>query len=708
MGLEDFEKELAESQAKTERRDRDRSRSRDRHGEKLKEEKRKHSRHRHKDRERHRHRSRGRDDDRRDRNREKRSRHDKDDEGREPKRDSKRRRKESKSPSISSNDAPRERDPAVPSDRILDNAVEEYRDSGVKRDAWMEAPSALDVDYVNRAKPPAEEPRRGHSLHDEYNLKMHKNELNRHLADVKGSEDEGAVEDESAQHEVAYEFGDDGSGWRMTKLRAVYRQAKETGKAVEEVALERFGGLREFDDAREEEVELDRRKMYGKDYVGKIKPSGELFEERKLNMGIHRPSSSHSRRSSELQEVEGLPQGEIIQDSGPVLSPTELNKLKAQLMKAKLRGGPEAAKLEKEYNRAFEVSQRERPSTIVIGGRESRQLAGSRTEEVNAIDSKRGRERGLVEENEDMSIEDMVKAERRSKGVGSSKDMAERIAKDGKFDNDLDYMDDNAAKLAKRVVKSNMNLKNTAVHELQKMSRILDACPLCHREDTHTPPTAPVVSLATRTFLTLPTEPEIGDGGAVIVPLEHRLNLIECDDDEWEEIRNFMKALTRMYHGQGRAVLFYENAAHRARKRHASLTAVPIPYEFGETAPAFFKETMLASDEEWAQHQKVIDTGKMAAEGAGRSAFRRAIAKEMPYFHVWFTLDGGLGHVVEDENRWPKGDLFAREVIGGMLDLGPEVIRRQGRWGKGDGRRVEGFRKKWREFDWTRVLIEGQ
>ena len=103
--------------------------------------------------------------------------------------------------------------------------------------------------------------------------------------------------------------------------------------------------------------------------------------------------------------------------------------------------------------------------------------------------------------------------------------------------NDLDYMDENANKLAKRVQKSEINLKNTAISDFQRMNRILDNCPLCHNEDTNTPPIAPVVSLATRVFLTLPTEPEISEGGASIIPIQHRGNLLECDDDEWEEIR---------------------------------------------------------------------------------------------------------------------------------------------------------------------------
>lgn len=193
----------------------------------------------------------------------------------------------------------------------------------------------------------------------------------------------------------------------------------------------------------------------------------------------------------------------------------------------------------------------------------------------------------------------------------------------------------------------------------------------------------------------------------MIVPIQHRTNLIECDDDEWEELRNFMKCLTRMYHDQGRDVIFYENAAHPGRKGHAAMQAVPIPFELGDTAPAFFREAILESASDWTQHKPIIDTLKAARNGLGKSAFRRSLAKEMPYFHVWFELDGGMAHIVEDERTWPNGDLFAREVLGGMLDVGIEVVKRQGRWVKGD-RRADKWAKGWRKFDWTRVLTEGQ
>jgi len=84
------------------------------------------------------------------------------------------------------------------------------------------------------------------------------------------------------------------------------------------------------------------------------------------------------------------------------------------------------------------------------------------------------------------------------------------------------------------------------------------------------------------------------------------------------------------------------------------------------------------------------------------------MVSEMPYFHVWFGVDGGLGHVVEDGGRWPKRDRFAREVLGGMLGVGGDVIRREGRWERGVDckRRVEGFGRGWGKFDWTKALLE--
>ncbi|KAM6514564.1 Pre-mRNA-splicing factor cwf19 [Fusarium solani] len=685
-GLDEFEKTLAAEKAERERSERDR-------------EERKHRKHRHhhrhesdrdrdreRDRDRDRHRHRRHRDEEEDGHRHKRSRHSRDD-------DEHRSRHRHRDERHQKTSDPQE-DLPIPDEEKPRSEDTVDTSKPLTRDSWMTAPSALEVDYIHRpdkakSPPPKVEPKRVVS----------KREINVHINDI----NKGKTLDEldiPKERDVEYTFGDAGSSWRMTKLKAVYTAAEESGRPVEEVAMERFGDLRDFDDAREEKEEMERRKLYGKGYKGHDKPTGDLYRERIKNQ----------RKDEPPPEPE---QGTIIPDPQPASTPamdqSALNRLRAQMMKAKLRRAPNAAQLEEEYNKAAAAfsSARQDPEAVVLSVMDNRQLAGTRAE-AKAITTKRGRERGNVEENTEMTIEDMVREERRTKNQagGEGLRLAERIAKDVKFDNDLEYMDENAEKLARRMHKSDLNLKNMAVSEFQKMSRALDSCPLCHHEDTNQPPLAPIIALGTRVFLTLATEPEVSPGGAVLAPIAHRANLLECDDDEWEEIRNFMKSLTRMYHDQGREVVFYENAAAPHRRMHAAMVAVPIPYKEGATAPAYFREAFLSSDEEWSQHRKIIDTGAKAREGMGRSAFRRCIAKEMPYFHAWFTLDGGLGHVVEDAGRWPKGDLFAREVLGGIVDAEPHIIKKQGRWTRGDPR-VEGFKKGWRKFDWTRMLAEG-
>lgn len=685
MTLDDFERQLAEEKD-TERR-RERRREKESH--------RKHSdSHRHHHRH-HRHRS------SRDRDRE----HD------EGEHRSKRRRRDSDDGKADESQ-PQHRhrhSPVIEEDRDHDqDESEDIGTSNLKRDSWMEAPSALDIDYVQRKRREPSPPKQ-QSLGADFELKIHKKELNQHLRDLHEGRTLAVTENEASDYDVDYTFGDAGSQWRMTKLKSVYRKAKETGRAMDEVALERYESLRDFDNAREEEVELGRRDAYGRDYVGKVKPSGDLYQERRVDTNLQRSSSASKYEIAE-RIVEGVAAPSIAATGTGqrMLDQTTLNKMKAQLMRAQLKNDPKLAELQREYNEAMIASSAQDPSVITLSAMDNRMLSSAPRTEVRAVQSRRGAERGQVEENEDMSIDDMVREERRTKGQGSgeAKRYAERIAKDGKFDNDLEYMDENAMKLAKRVHKSDLNLRNIAINEYQKLNKILDNCPLCHQEDTDTPPVAPVVSLATRTYLSLPTEPELTTFGAMIVPVQHRTNLMEADDDEWEEIRNFMKSLTRFYHDQGRDVIFYENAAHPHRKPHAALVAIPLPYSQGETAPAFFKEAFLTTEDEWSQHKKIIDTLAKSKQGLGKLAFRRTLVKEMPYFHVWFEIDGGLGHVVEDAERWPKGDLFAREIIGGMLGLEPDVIKRQGRWHRGHDPRVAAFQKKWRKFDWTRILTD--
>ena len=299
----------------------------------------------------------------------------------------------------------------------------------------MEAPSALDVDYIQRRNAQLQEQTQPEMLTADFELnKPHHRELNKHLRDVAEGKAIGDIEKEQAQHEVGYTFGDAGSQWRMTKLKAVYREAEETKQPIEDIAIERFGDLRSFDDAREEENELDRRERYGGAYVGKEKPSGEFFQQRKLDHGIRKDEVGKDvvrefKPEDQSKQIEPEPTARITQHPDA----TALNRLRAQIMKAKLKGSSDIKELEERYNASAALLANR--DVIVLGIMDNRMLAGGQRREVKPIENKRGRERGLVEENEDMTIEDMVRDERRTRGQpgGEGQLFAERISRDTKF-----------------------------------------------------------------------------------------------------------------------------------------------------------------------------------------------------------------------------------------------------------------------------------
>lgn len=308
-----------------------------------------------------------------------------------------------------------------------------------KRDSWMEQPSGVDIDYTQKGVRKPSEPITSRRSKTDFELKIHENELNKHhLQDLAAGKDipEYIIEG-PAQHEVNYVFGDAGAQWRMSKLNRVYKQAEETGRSVDETAEKQFGDLRTFDDAREEQIELERRDTYGEGYVGKEKPSGALFEERKLDVGLGNKDSGSGHHEPDVQDLHReVGSGKPAATTVP-MDQTALNRLKAQMLKAKVRGSSNAGVLDAEYNNAMATFANSKGADVImLGAMDNRMLAGSREGEVKRIDNKRGRERGLVEENEDMSIEDMVRQERRScnqAGRGGQQ-FAEMIAKDARFD----------------------------------------------------------------------------------------------------------------------------------------------------------------------------------------------------------------------------------------------------------------------------------
>ena len=194
--------------------------------------------------------------------------------------------------------------------------------------------------------------------------------------------------------------GGPGSQWRMMRLRRVYEAAEEEGVEVEKIAIERFGSLEAFAEAKEERRILDeregRRSNRGRSTDRQSQTTQKNIDGEKRFMFTDIGGSGGSSRSSSFRRPGGtggsapstpspapdvrVPQNRrldslrvhsgarspLVQSHTPIptvmtppppnagsrsrpLSPSSLNKLQAKVLRARLTGAPDADKLEREY-----------------------------------------------------------------------------------------------------------------------------------------------------------------------------------------------------------------------------------------------------------------------------------------------------------------------------------------------------------------------
>lgn len=558
---------------------------------------------------------------------------------------------------------------------------------------------------------------------------------------------EGRQLDEyDAQEKKKVVPGGAGSQWRMMRLRRVIEQAEEEGRPVEDVALERYGNMDDYNEALEERRALDER---GGTRSGQHTPIRRpLLESRPSSRtGFRKPgegstSTPDLRRTAStasLRQQTPIPSVLTPQRLVPsqpaaeaaivAMNPAELNKLQAKVLRAKLNDDPAAAELEEQYERA-KNGQPSAPPAATSGtrvealptldgrgnlydvgtsqGAAARPLpAGNRQPKLNGYFDSRDHTGAVVRYNADddkQTLGDLVREARFKGGAGDQKDldaeMAAAIATDHRYQNDEDYMDENAEKLGRKRMKTDAAKRDFAVRDFAKTQKALDSCLFCGDHG----PRVPVVALGTRAYLACtPTEPLV-EGHCIIAPIEHRLSTLEMDDDDWEEVKNFMKCLMRMHAERGKRVVFFETVLSLRQQRHSYVECVPVPAADFDELPGFFRQGILSAESEWSQHKKLIDFSQRPG------GFRRMLTPKLPYFAVLWDYRGesGYGHVIEgqdqddDAGAFPR--YFAGEIIGSLLDLEPRKWRHPKRVQQDPSKLGNAFHP----YDWTLQLREAK
>ncbi|KAJ7071866.1 CwfJ C-terminus 1-domain-containing protein-like protein [Mycena belliarum] len=579
--------------------------------------------------------------------------------------------------------------------------------------------------------------------------------------------------------------GGPGSQWRMMRLKRVYETAEEEGLSIEQVAVDRFGSLSAFEEAKEERRILDdregRRSEQGRNARSGRGPRDNEGERRFMftdvgGSGVSSRSSSFrrpggygdsgpstpsptsnpppaNRRFDSLRLPSGvgsplahshtpIPSVMTPQSDNPkprALSPSSLNRLQAKVLRAKLMGASDADALEREYEaeskkaagvdveggvrlkvevlptldgrgRLYDVGHGEEPEPSLPGNRKKK-------DKFETHDPKTGEVLRYNANDDTTTLGEMLRQERFGGGLADQKNLdaefAQSIMSDGKFQNDLDYIDDNADKLGRQKMRSDAMKRQFAVHDYKRTQKALAECHFCFGEDD-SPPKCPLVAMGTRVYLSCTVNEELLDGHCLIVPMQHHLNMLEADDEVWDEVRNFMKCLMRMFAEEDKGVIFYETVISLKWQKHTCIECVPLPWTQYEDIPQYFKESILASEAEWSQHKKLIDFSRRPG------GFRRAMVPNLPYFMVQFDHKGekGYGHVIEgtgdgeddglEEGEKGGGEFpryFAGEIIGNVLELEPRKWRRPRRIEfRSNKERVAIFKKKYDKFDWTGMI----
>lgn len=320
-------------------------------------------------------------------------------------------------------------------------------------------------------------------------------------------------------------------------------------------------------------------------------------------------------------------------------------------------------------------------------------VSGASSGSQKSSHSKKGTREKYFADDDRYSLQDLVEQERKmtpEETYATIARMASKFVPATNSDEVVDDVLDCKVSLSVNEAKEQEKQKQRAMLESRAMVEILSKCQFCF--DTPYFNKHLLIAVGIGVYLAVPSHQSIIEGHCWLVPVEHTTCALQMDENVWSEIQIFQKGLTRMFADRDMDVIFTEMYSHSKRKSHMYIECIPLPKDEGSLAPMYFKKAILESDEEWSQNKKLIDTRS--------KGLRNSVPAGLPYFFVDFGLDGGYAHIIEDTAKFPH--YFAKEVIGGLLDVEPRL------WLKPPKENFENQKSKaqkfsdwWGPYDWT-------
>ena len=381
------------------------------------------------------------------------------------------------------------------------------------------------------------------------------------------------------------------------------------------------------------------------------------------------------------------------------VSDNRLNALSAKIMKAELLGKTEKANTLKLELKALQelkqsTSEPQKNTVVVLTKSDAKgQVWPVSLTKDPYLSGKGKKKKNYFDGGEDSSIREMLHQERMT-GFDDTQaliaKMASKFVPSGQSGEVIDDALDSKTAVSYDVKKSAEKQNRITLGHSKKFMETLENCSFCFGSKHFKKHL--VISVGQYIYLSMPSHQSLTNNHCLLSPLEHLSSSVSLDENIWEELRNFQKAIARMFAAHGLDVVFIESHTHHSQRNHMCIDCIPLEVELGQMAPMYFKKAILESDQEWSMNKKLVETKSRGV--------RNTIPNGLPFFAVEFGVGSGFAHVVEDRDVFPH--YFGKEVIGGMLDVEPRL------WKKPPFENFEQQKKKvlsfadlWKPFDLT-------
>lgn len=222
---------------------------------------------------------------------------------------------------------------------------------------------------------------------------------------------------------------------------------------------------------------------------------------------------------------------------------------------------------------------------------------------------------------------------------------------------------------------------------------VLSSCNKCFNPNLHLDK---IVSESSMVYLSYPyISGSMTKHHFIISTKGHINSLAGCDEDVFQEIRNYMKSIVAFNIEKNHSTVFIEFSRHVNDCQHMEIECIPIKSKYLNDAKMYFKKALLDQDNEWSTNKKIIDT----TEHKGN--LTKIINGNFSYTHVDFNANGGYLHLIDDIRRFSS--LFLREIFAPLLKKEVFEIKYPEKLSPKELIDiVESYKKDFNYYDWTK------